>query len=297
MFDSKGRSVFNRLLCFILVLVTATSCELFWSPKSPRGYVVPRPYKMILEKKLNEISGLYYLPDENSFLAIADNKQKVYRVTVDGKVSDYFEEEFAEQDDFEDVVKVDSTVYVLISDGTIIAIRQNDSGRLLTSRHPFPTTDSTNKNDFETLYYDSLAKGLIMMCKECEIEKGKNLRTAYRFDLATKQFDPAPFYTIATRSVADRLKDGKVSFNPSAAAFNPIDNRLYILSSAGQLLISTDRMGKVYEVFRLNPTFYPQAEGIAFASNGDMYISNEAKLGKPTLLRIPYKSTRNKQRE
>lgn len=293
MFVPKGMSVLPFLFCIGILLTTLTSCELFWSPKSPQGYVVPRPHKMILEKKLNEISGLYYLPDENAFLAIADNKQKVYRVTVDGKVSNYFEEDFAEQEDFEDVVKVDSTVYVLVSDGSIIAIQQNDSG-LLTTRHPFPTTDSTNKNDFETLYFDSVAKGLILICKECEIEKGKNERTAYRFDLTTQQFDPTPFYTTSTRSVADRLKDGKISFNPSSAAFNPIDKHLYILSSAGHLLILTDGKGKVQEVFRLNPTLYPQAEGIAFASNGDMYITNEAKLGKPTLLRIPYKPMRKK---
>jgi uncharacterized protein YjiK len=248
---------------------------------------------MILDKKLNEISGLFYLRDENSFLAIADNKQKVYRVTVDGKVSDYFEDQFAEQDDFEDVVKVDSSVYVLISSGNIIDIKRGESG-LITKTYEFPTTDSTNKNDFETFYYDSVAKSLILLCKECEIEKGKGVRTAYRFDLQTQQFDPAPFYTIPLKQVADRLKDGKVAFNPSAAAFDPISGRLYILSSAGQLLVSTDRKGKVQEVFRLNPTFYPQAEGIAFASNGDMYISNEAKLGKPTLLWIPYKSTRKK---
>lgn len=289
----KGRSVFTLLSIAIIVLTTVSSCELFWSPKSPRGYVVPRPHKMLLDKKLNEISGLFYLPDENAFLAIADNKQKVYRVTVDGKASDYYEDDFAEQDDFEDIVKVDSTVYVLVSDGSIIDIKRRDS-MLVTNMTKFPTTDSTNKNDFESFYYDSAAKSLILLCKECEIEKGKNIRTAYRFDLATKQFDPQPFYTIPIRSVADRLKDGKVAFNPSAAAFNPVDNRLYILSSAGQLLVSTDRKGKVQEVFRLNPTFYPQAEGIAFASNGDMYISNEAKLGKPTLLWIPYKSTRNK---
>ncbi|HYH14234.1 MAG TPA: SdiA-regulated domain-containing protein, partial [Flavisolibacter sp.] len=188
---------------------------------------------MILDKKLSEISGLFYLPDENSFLAIADNKQKVYRVTVDGKESDYFEDEFAEQDDFEDVVKVGNTVYVLISDGTIIDIKRADSN-LITHRYTFPTTDSTNKNDFETLYYDSTSQGLIMLCKECEVEKGRNRRTAYRFDLATRQFDSTPFYTITTKSVADRLKDGKVDFYPSAAAFNPIDQRLYILSSAGQ---------------------------------------------------------------
>src|SRR5688572_33363862 len=111
----KERSVLPYLFCIGILLTALTSCELFWSPKSPQGYIVPRPHKMILEKKLNEISGLDYLPDENAFLAIADNKQKVYRVTVDGKVSNYFEEDFAEQDDFEDVAKVDSTIYVLVS--------------------------------------------------------------------------------------------------------------------------------------------------------------------------------------
>ncbi|ANE51224.1 SdiA-regulated domain-containing protein [Flavisolibacter tropicus] len=290
----RGKSLPSYLFFAGILLTTLTSCELFWSPKSPHGYVVPRPNKMILEKKLNEISGLCYLPEENAFLTIADNKQKVYRVTVDGKVSNYFEHDFAKQDDFEDVVKVDSSVYVLVSDGTIIDIKRKDS-LLVTTKYHFPTTDDTNKNDFETLYYDSTSKGLIMLCKECEIESGKGIRTAYRFDIYTHQFDPAPYYTIPTKSVADKLKDGKIDFHPSAAAFNPIDKRLYILSSKGHLLISTDGKSKVLEVFRLNPTLYPQAEGIAFASNGDMYITNEAKLGKPTLLRIPYKSMTKKR--
>ncbi|RYD88418.1 MAG: hypothetical protein EOP50_19135 [Sphingobacteriales bacterium] len=88
--------------------------------------------------------------------------------------------------------------------------------------------------------------------------------------------------------MADVLKDGEAEFKPSAAAFHPFTHKLYILSSAGQLLVVTNGRDSVEEVFRLNPSFYPQAEGIAFAENGDMYISNEAKLGKATLLRIPY---------
>lgn len=159
------------------------------------------------------------------------------------------------------------------------------------TKYPFWSTD---KNDFETLYYYGDSKGLIMLCKNCEIERGKNIRTAYRFDLAGKQFETKPYYTISSKAVKNSLKDGKVDFEPSAADIHPLEKQLYILASAGNLLIITDLKGTVREVYRLNPTLYPQAEGIAFAPNGDMYIANEAKLGKPTLLHIPYKPSGNK---
>ena len=79
---------------------------------------------MILDKKLNEISGLYYLQNENAMLSIADNKQKIYRITQDGKVNDYFNGDIGPQEDYEDIVKVDSSVYVLISNGTIVEVSQ-----------------------------------------------------------------------------------------------------------------------------------------------------------------------------
>ena len=262
-----------------------SSCQMLWAPNTPKSYLLPRPKKMILEKKLNETSGLFYLQNENAMITVADNKQKIYRVTQDGQVDDYFKEEFAPQDDFEEVVKVDSLIYVLISDGTIVEVKPTDSG-FQVNNYPFW---SEGKNDFETLYFDPDSNGLIMICKNCEDEKGKNIRTAYRFDLTGKQFETKPFYTISSKDVKNSLKDGQVDFSPSAAAIHPIEKRLYVLASAGNLLVITDLKGKVEEVYRLNPTLYPQSEGIAFAPNGDMYVTNEAKLGKPTLLHIPYK--------
>jgi uncharacterized protein YjiK len=256
----------------------------------PEAYVLPRPKKMILEKKVNEVSGLFYLQNENAMIAIADDKQKIYRITQDGKVNDYLEDGIGPQQDFEDIVKVDSTVYVLVSDGTIVGVKQSSSG-LQVDKYPFW---STEKNDFETLYYDASAGGLIILCKKCAAEKGENIRTAYRFDLAGKQFDTTPYYTISSKEVRNSLKDGKIDFEPSAAAIHPIEKQLYILSSAGNLLVITDLKGAVQHVYRLNPTLYPQAEGIAFAPNGDMYVTNEAKLGKPTLLLIPYKPSKTK---
>ncbi|MCW3075383.1 MAG: hypothetical protein JWP69_2452 [Flaviaesturariibacter sp.] len=267
-----------------LLLVGVVSCQLLWNPTSPKGYLLRRPHKMLLEKKVNEISGLFFLKGENSMLAIADDKKKIYRLSTEGEVSDYYSPELPSAD-FEDVVKVDSVVYTLISNGTIIAISKTDTG-LTTANYPFWSTD---KNDFETLYYDSAAKGLVILCKSCAFEKGKKIRTAFRFDIKTRQFDRAPLYTISSKSVQDVLKDGKIDFNPSALAIHPIEKRLYILASSGNLLVVTDPRGKVAEAYRLNPALFPQAEGIAFANNGDMYISNEAKLGKPSLLRITYK--------
>ncbi len=277
--------LFNKvlavLLCSILFL---SACELLFRPNTPKNYNLRRPVRMFLEAKLNEISGIFFLKTENRLIAIADDKKKIYSLSLNGKVKDYYDPELPSAD-FEDVVKVDSTVYTLISNGTIVVISKNDTG-LASKEYPFW---STEKNDFETLYYDSTAKGLIVLCKTCALDKGKKMKSSYRFDLVNNQFDKTPYYTIKTKEVADALKDGRADFKPSAAAINPLDNKLYILASSGNLLIIADKMGKVENAYRLNPTLYPQAEGICFAPNGDMYISNESKLGKPTLLKLVYK--------
>jgi hypothetical protein len=129
---------------------------------------------------------------------------------------------------------------------------------------------------------------LITICKECEAEKGQHRRTAYRFDLTTKTFDTSMFFGISTQDVKAAVKNDDAEFRPSAAAIHPIEKKLFILASAGQLLVVTDLKGKVLEVYNLNPDLYPQPEGIAFGPDGTMYISNEGKFGSPTLLIFPY---------
>ncbi|MFN2456816.1 MAG: SdiA-regulated domain-containing protein [Chitinophagaceae bacterium] len=279
------KSLFKILFPLFFMVTLIASCELFQKPRTARGYMMTRPQRMILEKKLNEISGLYYLQNEDALIAIADDKKKVFRITTDGKASDYYDPDLASAD-YEDLVKVNNTVYVLVNTGTIVAITKTDTG-LATINYPFW---SQKGNDFETIYYDSSAQGLIILCKSCAADKGNHERRSYKFNLSTRTFDTSAFYTISSRAVRDQLKDGETEFKPSGAAIHPLQKRLYVLASAGNMMIITDLRGKVQEVFRLNPALYPQAEGITFAANGDMYISNEAKLGKPTLLKIVYKS-------
>ena len=202
------------------------------------------------------------------------------------KLRDYTGKVVHSDSDLEDLVKVNSSLFLLKSKGELVELNEKakDTAGVITYTIPVQ-----GANDFETLYYDPSVESLVVMCKSCDFEKGTGVRTAYRFDLKTKTFDSTAFYTISKDDVKMALKSGNAKFDPSAAAIHPLNKRLYILSSAGNLLVITDTRGKVAEAYELNPDIFPQAEGIAFAPNGDMYITNEAKYGKATLLHFPYK--------
>lgn len=284
------RKLFQTQCPVILPVLYLSACLACISCKdrsysSPKGYDIKKPESRELGKSVNEISGLTYNPDDSSLLAISDSKRKIFQIDLRReKLKDYSEKIFT-QSDFEDIVKMDTTIYVLISDGSIISMPPNvvDSSQTVLYPSPFQ-----GKNDFETMYHDPAANGLVIICKECEAEKGQHKRTAYRFDLTSKTFDTTAFYAISTAEVKSIVKNDDAEFRPSAAAVHPIDKHLYILVSAGQLLVVTDMKGKVLEGYNLNPDLYPQPEGIAFAPNGTMYISNEGKFGKPNLLVFPY---------
>lgn len=270
------------IICISLLLM---GCMALPYP-SPANYDLNRPVKMELGKVLNEISGLTYYPQQQSLLAISDSKEKVIEINPKvKKLKDVTANLTSSAPDFEDIVLLDSTIYILASKGQIWMVP------IYAADNVQPQVYELNikgKNDFETLYYDTTARGLIMLCKECEMEKGQHARMAFRFDVMNKTFDESPYYTISTEAVKNAVNDSKADFNPSAAAIHPFNKQLYILSSAGQLLVIADSKGKVLEAYKLNPDLYPQAEGIAFAPNGDMYISNEGKYEKPTLLLFPY---------
>lgn len=256
--------------------------------QGPDGYDMAAPAEREMGKVLTEISGLNFNTDSNTLLAISDNEENIFEINLRAEKLKDYAVNFYKKADFEDLVKIKDTVYVMISDGTLVAVPANGPLNDSSVRaYPFWSQD---KNDFESLYHDPEANGLIMLCKECEVEKGKKVRTAFKFDLATRQFDSSAFYTISQDSVEQLLKKDDADFKPSAAAIHPVEKRLYILASAGQLLVITDLQGGVQEVYNLNPDTHPQAEGIAFSPAGTMYISNEGKYGKATLQVFPYKT-------
>lgn len=273
------------LSVFVCALLFGIGCK---SPEtmSPAGYNLGRPEVTQLGKVLNEISGICLDRETGNLLAVSDSKEQVFEMDLAStKLREYTGKVVPKESDLEDIVKVNSVLYLLKGGGAIVEVPEKATDTTGVKTY---TLGLGGTNDFETIYHDPTAKGLVVVCKSCAHEKGTGERTAYRFDLETKTFDTTELYTISKSDVRTVLKSGNAKLDPSAAAIHPVNKRVYMLSSAGNLLVVIDTRGKVAEVFALNPELFPQAEGIAFAQNGDMYITNEAKYGRATLLRFPY---------
>jgi len=141
--------------------------------------------------------------------------------------------------------------------------------------------------DFETMYYDSTRRALILICKNCKVDD-KATVSAFAYYVDSIGFDTKPVYTIDAAQVEKLAPKETSKLQPSAARINPRMNKLFIISSAANLLVVADLNGKVESVHRLAPKLFPQPEGLTFNKTGDMYISNEGVTSKATILRFSY---------
>lgn len=239
--------------------------------------------KMELGQQLHEISGMAWIPGRDVILAENDEKGRIITVDFKNHNDNVSEEKFGGKGDYEDIVFKNDTIYMLVSYGSIIRVTKNGD-ELNTEQYDLPEKGS---NEFETLYLDEATNSLIMLCKECSKEKKTEIRTAYRFNLSTNSYDPAPAYTIDVNTVREMINDKEALFKPSAAAINPVDGKLYIVASVGKLLVIADKnTGKPEQVIKLDEALYNQPEGMTIAPNGDIYISNEGGTGIATILKF-----------
>jgi len=253
--------------------------------KKKIGYDFLKPDdKMELGKHLHEISGMSWMKDQDMILAENDEKGDIFLVDYKNKKDDFKKIKFGGKGDYEDIVHTKEADYLLVSPGSLVEVIIKDSTVVSSNEYDLGLKNS----EFETLYQDADDHSLILLCKQCDHEKDK-VRNAYRFDLTTHKFSPDPVFTIDMGTIRQMLKDEQAEFKPSAAAINPVTGKLFIVASVGKLLVIADKKGNVEQVFRLDPELFNQPEGMTFAPNGDLYISNEGGEGIATILKFTYK--------
>lgn len=252
---------------------------------SPPGYNLNKPVTYKLPSSLDEISGIVYVQKDNSVLSINDERGWLYKIHLKDDL-DLQKWQYFKGADFEDLVLIDSTFFVLESNGNIIQFRFISPDSIQMKEHDFPLE---GKNEFEILYHDKQKKQLVLVCKDCE-QDDKNSLTAFAFNLDSSAYASAPAYVIDVRKIEELMDEKKVRFKPSAATVNPLTNELFIVSSINKVLVVADLNGIPKKVYRINPKLYKQPEGIAFTPRGDLLISNEsADIGASNILFFKYK--------
>jgi hypothetical protein len=270
----------TAILLYILLGLSLTGCSRqgkSFVPSIP-GYHIDTRQTIVLDKELLEISGMYYLPDTR-IAAINDEDGKIF--LINSSTGDFTVTKFGRKRDYEDVVVIDSFYYVLESNGNIhrvpVAMANTEE------EFEFPRE---KKIEFESLYYDPNLKQLVLVSKE-QRETKKGIIT-YTFSPDSLQFSDDILYEIRRKEIHEHLKDNNAEFKPSAAAIHPVLNKLFLLASVGKAMLQCSLDGKIENAWQLNPVQFPQPEGLTFAPNGDMFISNEGADGKATILKFPY---------
>lgn len=277
-------------LCTCTIAFGAGACgEKDTNLPSPEGYNINKPVETKLPAKLDEISGILYYPKDKSLFAIHDERGWLYKIFLDGKMK-VENWKFSPGADYEDVALVDSTFFAIKSNGTIEAFRfARPDAPVLKVLH----SSLKGKNEFETLYLDSVRQLLLFVCKECEADK--NVTSVYGLDYKQMKFLDSPVFQIDEKDIEKKMGDKLSKFKPSAGNINPKTGDLFLISSVNKLLVVADRDGKVKDVFQLDPKYFKQPEGLTFTPQGDLLISNEsAKIGPATILLFKYNESPRK---
>lgn len=272
-------------LCCIPVSCGPKSTRVVGTP--PSNYNLDKPRVLRLTPLLNEISGLCYYPKDASIFSIVDEDGYLYKL-FPYRPDSMFRWRFSGHGDYEDLTLIDSTFFILQSNGNIVACVIRPGADVVTTEYQFPE----KKKEFEILYYDPQLRQLILVCKDCG--GGKRDLHTYSFDPVTRQYSPGPF-KINMHEIAVIVGENSMAFKPSAAAIHPLTGDLYIVSSINKLLVVVARDGVVKQAYPLSPKLYKQPEGLAFSPDGTLFISNEfAKNGAPNIFIIPYRPTRKR---
>ena len=264
------------------------------------AYLVNQPAEVLqMPTQLKEISGLS-ISEDDQLLTLNDEEGKIFKINLHSGaiMSEYTFH--TEGGDFEGIEMVGQTVYAVKSKGKLYAVSNYaQEGKIQTESYACPTLD--READVEGLGFDAQRNIVLLGCKAGH--KNAMERELWSFDPQSKQFSAEPVLKITYSQIRNWLlehhadmstfKDfesaspSEFNFGCSGFAVHPKTGQYYFLSSPGKLLLVCKSDGLIQNLLKLDKKVHAQPEGIAFATDGTMYICNEGKKeGSPKIYRI-----------
>ena len=286
----------NVIAFFIIIGVLGLVGALWYFYENPvlnprldeTSYVIIQKWDMPAE--LEEISGIAYI-SKNKIACVQDEDGRVF---IYNMATELVEKtiDFAKAGDYEAIAIVDSTAYVMNSNGLLYEIQSYMEPTFNVNQFQTPFS---GKNNMESLSADSLNNRLLMAVKDKD-PNSNSYKGIYGFDLDSKEVSMVPIFKIQLNDPIFKLgnsdDDGgsKDAFYPSEIAINPLDGNIYVLEGKNPRLLILDPKGKPLRLHILHKESFPQPEGITFAPDGTLFIANEGKKGMANILEVELKA-------
>ena len=223
---------------------------------------------------LHEISGLAL--HRGLLLAHDDELGRVYSINpASGAVAVMATLQGPIRDDFEGIAVLGDTIWLMTSAGRLYGVR----ARATSTPAPFVLrqTGIGKRCELEGLAADETNGVLLLPCKI--LPKNAGGLVVYRWDVARGEVAvPATISAAA----GDLKRAGGQRMRPTAVEMVPRSNHLMLLSSIPPALVEVGATGTVLGYASLGAR-HAQAEGLAIATNGDLYVSDEGGNGLATL--------------
>jgi uncharacterized protein YjiK len=265
---------------FILSLVIISS-DAFGQADSTFAYDLKNPDEVyVLPEYLEEVSGLSYY-DANQLAMLNDEQGRMYVYDLNSREVVH-RVRFHGNGDFEGIERVGDYIYAIKSNGKLYRFNVQMEGVVEEINTPFDSD-----NNVEGLGHDPRTNHLLFALKgdgdikDVEV-KGKAI---YGYHLPTQSFQKTPLHIIQDKDLK-RVVGDKFKFRPSGVAVHPVTGEIYVLAYVQRSLLVFGSDGKPKHITKLKSSLFPQPEGITFAPNGDMYISNEVEGEGGTILKF-----------
>ncbi|MYC15783.1 MAG: hypothetical protein F4Y39_18820 [Gemmatimonadetes bacterium] len=223
---------------------------------------------------LEEISGLAMTRDDR-LLAHNDERGVIFEIDYQkGSIVKSFQLSDMKNpvaSDFEGIATIDDQIYLVTSSGRLYACREGTAGESVLFN--VYTTGVGRDCEIESLAYDESQRALLLMCKDARSADMEGKLAVYHWSIDEKQLKKDAHIAISVDEFSQHIKGKK--FQPSGIERHPMSGNYFIVAARQGAIAEITPGGQVVAVREFPAQWHRQVEGITFAADGTLIVSDE----------------------